>query len=143
MVDSSLINQETLRAYQATNYRFDVDQQEIILNIGKYSNQLAMLFYKHDVNCGAFITAFNPQGKIQSDQANEQAHVQLLKQLQDLGIESFEGSGSEAGTQWPAERSHFALGLELETASTLGRHFNQDAIVWVSADAVPQLILLR
>jgi hypothetical protein len=25
----------------------------------------------------------------------------------------------------------------------IGRHFNQDAIVWVGANAAPQLILLR
>ena len=84
MIATSLIKPETLRAYQATDYRLDFDQQEIILNIGKYSHQLATLFFKHDVNCGSFITAYNPQGKIQSDQANEQAHAQLFMQLQDL-----------------------------------------------------------
>ena len=36
-----------------------------------------------------------------------------------------------------------ALGLALEPAKTIGTHFNQDAIVWVGPDAVPQLILLR
>ena len=31
----------------------------------------------------------------------------------------------------------------LDDARSIGRHFNQDAIVWVGADATPQLILLR
>ena len=54
-----------------------------------------------------------------------------------------EGSGSEEGTDWPSERSYFALGLGLEAASKIGTEADQDAIVWVGADAVPQLILLR
>ena len=44
---------------------------------------------------------------------------------------------------WPAERIYFALGLSLQAARSVGALFNQDAIVWVGADAIPQLILLR
>jgi hypothetical protein len=33
--------------------------------------------------------------------------------------------------------------LALEPARVIGTHFDQDAIVWVGADAVPLLILLR
>jgi hypothetical protein len=49
----------------------------------------------------------------------------------------------EAGTDWPAERSYFALDLGLEAARVIGIDLDQDAIVWVGADAIPQLILLR
>jgi hypothetical protein len=54
-----------------------------------------------------------------------------------------QGSGSEKGSKWPAERSYFALGMALEPAEAIGRHFDQDAIVWVGADAIPRLVLLR
>jgi hypothetical protein len=63
--------------------------------------------------------------------------------LRERGLGAIEGSGSEEGAEWPAEKSWFALGLQLDPARALGRHFDQDAIVWVGADAVPQLILLR
>ena len=63
--------------------------------------------------------------------------------LQELKLRTIEGSGSEEGTEWPAEKSYFALGLALEPAKAIGIHFDQDAIVWVGPDAVPQLILLR
>jgi len=33
--------------------------------------------------------------------------------------------------------------LALEPTKAIGGHFDQDAIVWVGPDAVPQLILLR
>jgi len=54
-----------------------------------------------------------------------------------------EGVGKDATGQWPAERSVLALGLDLETSKEIGRHFEQNAIVWSSSDAVPALILLR
>lgn len=50
---------------------------------------------------------------------------------------------AKKGSDWPTERSYFALGLALEPAKEIGIQFGQDAIVWVGADAVPQLILLR
>ena len=63
--------------------------------------------------------------------------------LREQGHRAIEGSGSEEGTNWPSEKSWFALGLSLEPARALGRRFDQDAIVWVGPDTVPQLILLR
>jgi hypothetical protein len=143
MIDSSLIHLDKIRAYQTTDYQFGLGESEIVLNIGKHSSQLALLFGHHLVNCGAFITAFNPQGTIQSDHANQHAHIELLHHLQALGLQCIEGAGSAASSDWPAERSYFALGLELEPAKKIGHNFNQDAIVWVGADVIPRLILLR
>ena len=105
--------------------------------------RLAALFADSGVNCGAFLTAYNPRSTVQSDAANAQGHAELASKLQELGLQAIEGSGSEEGTEWPAEKSYFALGLALEPAKAIGTHFDQDAIVWVGPDAVPQLILLR
>jgi hypothetical protein len=38
---------------------------------------LAAFFASKGVNCGAFLTAYNPRGAIQSDAANERAHMEL------------------------------------------------------------------
>jgi hypothetical protein len=140
---SSFINIDKILAYQATYYRFGCGQGEIVLKIGQHSSQLETLFDHYLVNCGTFITAFNPRGTIQSDQANEWAHIELLQHLEVLNLQCIEGTGSDAHSEWPAEQSYFALGVELEPAKQIGRHFNQDAIVWVGADVVPQLVLLR
>jgi len=143
MPETTQIHLEKVLAYRATDYRLGHTDQDIVLNIGKHSERLATLFAGNGVNCGAFLTAYNPQGTIQSDAANDQAHAQLAAKLQELGLQAIEGSGSEEGTDWPAEKSYFALGLALELAKAIGTHFDQDAIVWVGPDAVPQLILLR
>jgi hypothetical protein len=143
MIAATQIHPDKVRAYLATDYRIGHTAQDIVLTIGQRSERLAALFVGNSVDYGAFITAYNPQGTIQSDAANDQAHAELARKLQELGLQVIEGSGSEEGIDWPSEKSYFALGLALESAKEIGTHFDQDAIVWVGADAVPQLILLR
>jgi hypothetical protein len=143
MTAATQIHPDKVRAYRATDYRIGHTSQDIVLTIGKRSERLAALFSNNCVDCGAFLTAYNPQGTVQTDTANDQAHAELAAKLQALGLQAVEGSGSEDGTEWPSEKSYFALGLALEPAKEIGTNFDQDAIVWVGADAVPQLILLR
>jgi Protein of unknown function (DUF3293) len=137
------IHADKIRAYLATGYRLGHTPDSIILFIGNRSPRLAELYRSHGVDCGAFITAFNPRGGIQPETDNERGHAELKRTLQELGISAIEGSGSEEGSDWPAEKGCFALGLPLDQAKAIGARFDQDAIVWVGADAVPQLILLR
>ena len=143
MSETTQIDPEKVRAYVATDYRFGDAGEEIVLKIGKRSDQLAILFARHRVDCGAFLTAYNPQGRPQSAAANDLGHAELAQLLRGKGLKIIEGAGSEDGSDWPEERSWFALGLALSSAKELGNRFAQDAIVWVGPDAIPQLILLR
>ena len=143
MTAATQIHPDKVRAFLATDYRLGHTSQDIVLTIGQRSERLAALFDAKGVDCGAFLTAYNPQSTIQPDAINDRAHAELAAKLQELGILAIEGTGSEEGTTWPAEKSYFALGLALEPAKAIGTHFDQDAIVWVGSDAVPQLILLR
>jgi len=143
MAETTQIQPDKIRAFLATDYRLGHTAQDIVLTIGQRSDRLAVLFAAKGVNCGAFLTAYNPRGALQPEAANHLAHAQLATQLAQLGHEVIAGSGSEKGTDWAAEESYFALGLALAPAKAMGTHFDQDAIVWVGPDAVPQLILLR
>jgi hypothetical protein len=143
MPETTQIHPDKVRAYLATDYWLGHTDQDIVLTIAQCSKRLADLFASKGVACGAFLTAYNPRGATQPDAANDKAHAQLAAKLQELGLEAIEGSGSEEGTDWLSEKSLFALGLSLEPARAIGIHFDQDAIVWVGPDAVPQLILLR
>jgi len=143
MSEPTQIHPDKIRAYLATGYRLGHTAHDIVLTIGKRSEQLSAVFARHGVACGAFITAFNPRGTRQSDEANARGHAELAALLCERHLTVIEGAGSEEGSDWPAELSWFALGLPLKPARALGLHFGQDAIVWAGADAVPQLILLR
>jgi hypothetical protein len=134
---------DKVRAYRASDYRIGYTDQAIVLQPGLRSAQIAQLFASHGVTCGSFITAYNPQGAQRSTAENEQAHQQLLTHIESLGFKCLEGEGSEAGTDWPAEKSCFALGLGREDATQIGHAFDQDAFLWVGECAVPELVLLR
>jgi len=43
----------------------------------------------------------------------------------------------------PEEASFPVLGLSLKASRALGRKHEQNALVWCTKDAVPQLLLLR
>lgn len=143
MSQTTQIHPDKVRAYLATGYRLGHTAKDILLTIGQRSERLAALFADNRVHCGAFLTAYNPRGALQTDAANARGHAELASLLRETGLGAIEGSGSEDGTDWPAEKSWFALGLQLVLAKALGNRFDQDAIVWVGSDAVPQLILLR
>ena len=83
MSKTTQIHPDKLRAYEATDYRLGHTDQDIVLNICKRSERLATLFAVNGVNCGAFLTAYNPQGTIQSDSDNAQGHAELASKLKE------------------------------------------------------------
>ena len=139
----TLIAADKIRTYSATDYRLGRTAQDIVLAPGLRSDRLYELLSVKSVKCGAFLTAHNPRGNQKSDTENEQAHALLATALAERGLDSIEGSGSEPGSKWPAEKSYFAFGLNRDEAIAFGQQFDQDAIVWVGKHAVPELVLLR
>ena len=69
MSDTTQIHPDKVRAYLATDYRIGHTSQDIILTIGQRSERLAALFAGNGVNCGAFLTSYNPRGTVQTDAA--------------------------------------------------------------------------
>lgn len=143
MLTQSKIAAETIEAYLKTDYRFGHGTDLITLHINTRSEALLQLYTSSGYTCGAFITAYNPCGQTQSDETNKAAHARLREKLNTLSPRVIEGAGADPSRNWPEEKSFFALGIDLETAKSLGICYQQNAIVWAGADAVPKLILLR
>lgn len=139
----SKIAAEKIEAYLKTDYYFGQGTDLITLRINTRSEALSQLYTLSGYACGAFITAYNPFGQAQSPEANEAAHARLREKLNTLSPRVIEGAGADPSRNWPEEKSFFALGIDLETAKSLGICYKQDTIVWAGADAVPKLILLR
>ena len=149
------IDPAKIQAYLQTTYCVNLETEMLSLNIGTQHNTLTDLFSTHAVNCGAFITAYNPEGTVQPSDLNESAHDLLLDRVNSLGLKSLEAhtqTHTEAhehthehaeGSHWPTEHGLFVLGIALEQAQSLARDFDQDALVWVDSDLIPVLILLR
>lgn len=137
------ISPEKVTAYEATHYRVQDGAAAFVLRIGRHSPELASRYKDIGADCALFITAFNPLGQKQSDAANEAAHAHLGEQLRAASDHVVDGEGADPAGQWPAEKSHLAFGIDAEAAQELGRRFEQDAVVWIGKDAIPQLLLLR
>jgi hypothetical protein len=104
---------------------------------------LASEHKRHRVDCSAYITACNPFSQILDDKANVERHAALGREISQRRLTCIEGIGQHPSNQWPGEASYLIFGLTLEAAKALGTRLDQNAIVWSSTDAVPQLILLR
>lgn len=137
------IPRDKIEAYLDAHYRVGVGPDAFVLRVGQYSPELASLYEQNSCDCALFITAFNPFGRKQDDAANHVAHARLGEDLRVVAAHLIEGDGADPTGQWPAERSYLAFGIDADAARVLGRRFQQDAVVWIGNDAVPQLLLLR
>jgi hypothetical protein len=136
------IDPDTLRAYREAQYLV-TGEQPFTLRIGTHSAALASVHAARRVTGSTFITACNPHGVRLDSAANSQRHAALTAELEECGYATLAGWGADPTGHWPAEPSFLVLGIGLDAARTLGRQFEQNAIVWSAADATPQLVLLR
>jgi hypothetical protein len=138
----SSIPRQTIEAYLATDYSI-WGSRRLILRVGQRNHELAALYQKYAVSTAAVLTAWNPYSEARSDAENETAQRDLISEIDRLSLRHEPGHGADTTGKWPPEPSRLVLGIDLETAATLGRRFRQNGIVWVSANAVPILVLLR
>ena len=96
----------------------------------------------HKKTTAAFITAFNPFSKVQTDQENLQAQNELLKDVKGFRFEAINGYGQDIAEEWPREDSILIIGLTESQAETLADKYSQNAFIWIgSTDAFPALRL--
>jgi hypothetical protein len=136
------IDPATLAAYRHTEYRV-FGAIPAVLRVGVRCAELALLHEVHDTHCSAFITACNPRSERLDDAVNRERQAALAAQLATQGLVIIAGIGQHPANDWPGEPSYLVPGLTRTAAQQLGRQFEQNAIIWADADAIPELILLR
>ena len=137
-----MIDPATIKAYRETEYRVH-GEPVFILRADVASAALQEAHYRHSATCSAFLTACNPYSRLCSPKDNASRQASLLSDIQALNLVVLPGIGQHTGNTWPGEESFLVFGLDLKTARSLGARFEQNALIWSDADAVPQLILLR
>lgn len=128
-------------AYCATEYRV-LGNPGFILRIGQASPALQALLREGHCHGAAFITAFNPGSEPADAVANARAHALLLAELQGGRWTVLPACGASPAGGW-VEPGVLVPGLSRDDAIRLGRQFRQNAIVWCSEAAIPELVLLR
>lgn len=138
---ASSLDQDLIRAYRATAYTVFA-QPEFALRIGERSAAMANLFDRTSCRCAAYITAWNPKGEACDPAFNAAAQKRLAASVEELGFDYLQGEGRGEIGDWPPEESLLILGCTRSRAKKLGQMLKQNAVVWVGADAVPELIML-
>jgi len=139
----STLSENLVTSYLGTNYQIGTGHDSISLQINQYSESLARLLTASKYPCAAIISAYNPFSQLLSDKENQALHEPLMHCLSNCSYAMIESLNTDSAEVWPAEKSFFVLGLDLNTSKSLGQRFNQNAIVWIDNDAIPRLILLR
>lgn len=136
------IPKDIVEAYLETDYCVHADPA-FTLKVGKQSDELMVLHKSLGKLCSTFITAWNPWSKQLGSLENKSLNAALSEQLDQLGVPYIGGIGRHPSNAWPAEESFLVFGLSLDESKALGSRFEQNALIWCSEDATPQLILLR
>ena len=137
----SEVDAELLAAYVRTEYRVDDKGFSFTMRIDEPSASLLACHAAHDVECSAFITAWNPRSQQQTLHENEAAMARLERHLAARDFRWLRGEGIDPRGEWPGEPSFLVLDLDRTAATAMGREFGQNAVLCAAADAIPRLAL--
>jgi hypothetical protein len=146
----TMTNVDLEAAYRTTDYVVQVvpergeggDDRSLVLRVDIASQELRALHRRYGVDCSCFITACNPFSQPLDEQTNLRQQEALAAELRRRSLAFLPGAGRHPSNGWPPEPSFLVLGLALEASKNLGRHYEQNAIVWAGADVVPRLVTL-
>jgi len=132
------------QAYHRAEYRVhDQSGLDWRLQVDRLQPLLLTHYSAHQVDCASFLTACNPRGQLLSD-ADNARRMQQLRQTLRVGAWIFsEGQGLDPQGLWPGEASVLIWGMDAPTARAWGEQWEQNAVLWCGADAIPQLLWLR
>ena len=133
------IEDSLIEAYKNTNYYIH-HINKITVNIGKKNQQLINLFKDDKITSASIITACNPFSKIMTEEQNLIAQLKLKKLIEDNNLSFMDAMGQDAKLEWPGEASYFIENITKIEAIKMGKEFNQNAIVWIDENIIPELL---
>lgn len=138
---SSSLDESLLKAYKQTTYA--VPSLKINIRIGEKSPLLDQLLQKLERRSWCFVTAWNPQSKLLSDEENQKRNDKLKESLIQSGYIYYDGLGIGDDGLWPPEESFLVIGIDLEDARGLAKKWQQNAIVFGMINDKTTLQVLR
>ncbi|MCB5186776.1 DUF3293 domain-containing protein [Methylobacillus caricis] len=138
----TVLSPELLEAYQDADYVVNHDQQAFVIRIGLASPEMDKILEQHAATTMAVISAFNPLSKPADEAINIQNTEKLGNELRSRHLEFRKGLARSRSNQWP-EENFIVIGITLDAAKELGRHYHQNAIVFYEKPGIAKLILLR
>lgn len=131
---------ELHRAYRRARYRLALPQGPLDFTIGTCSSGLRTLLDAAGVGTAAFLTACNPGSRPLDPATNRAAQAALLEDAARLGHATLPGVAVDPHGVWPDEESVLVLGIDAADATALAWRFGQNALVWINAGGLPELV---
>jgi hypothetical protein len=138
---SSSLDESLLKAYKQTTYA--VPSLKINIRIGEKCPLLDQLLQKLERRSWCFVTAWNPQSKLFSDEENKTRNHKLKEGLIQSGYIYYDGLGIGDDGQWPPEESILVIGINRLEALEIAKEWEQNAIVFGEIDEKASLILIK
>ena len=135
------IDQHTLQAYLSTSYV--TEKPDLSIKIGEMNRPLNVFLFDNNSFFWAFVSASNPYSSMLSDNENELLHNNLIEIVKENKFRFVEGLGVPSDESWKAEKSLLILDISKKEAIELGKHFNQNAIVFGQLNQVPELVFCK
>ncbi|WP_158270678.1 DUF3293 domain-containing protein [Limnohabitans sp. Bal53] len=133
------LSPELLQAFAETHY-IVLQESPFTMQIGQSCSELNALMARHNALTAAFITAYNPFSQNLPLDENQARQNELKANLKGRGLICIDGIGKHPSNNWPGEVSVLVLGLDLEAAKSVARHYEQHAFVWAAGVGVPELV---
>lgn len=130
---------DLMQAFFDTHYIVH-HEAPFVMHIGQPCPELKNLMAQHNALSAAFITAWNPFSQTLHAKENQESQDDLKANIKKRGLICIDGIGKHPSNNWPGEVSVLVLGLALEAAKSLARHYEQHAFVWAAGDGVPELV---
>lgn len=131
-------------AYIRADYWVGFAEERVLLKVGRNATGLARLAPEAALfgpeRSWAYLTAWNPGSEIQMDFLNRKKQEELELYLRMSGYPVIPGVARDPVGEWPDEESLLVFGLGWERALTLGRKFNQQAILAGLGEDAVQLL---
>ncbi len=138
------IDPQLLAIYQHSDYRVSVaGQNDFLLKPGFPSPELLGVYQRYSVSSACFISAYNPRSEPRSQDENAAAQQALIQAVETMGYAFLHGMGEDSEGGCAGEPCLLILGISRDQSLNLGTRFEQNALLWMEADAIVQLLLLR
>ena len=118
---------EAWRAYEKTRFCVDDGPRRICFMAGSANKKLDALLERHRAKAWAFITAWNPRSIELPREQNDARQAELRQAVADYEVLPGEGIGDDP--RWTPEESLMILNISRAKALSLGRQFDQLAVV--------------
>jgi hypothetical protein len=141
----SLLKPSLVRAYRDALYEVVLPAPHPVctLQVGLQHPPLHQAMRSLGAQHACLLTACNPMGTLLADEANIPRMQTLREALRQAGWTWVAAMGRDPQHQWPGEDSVFIWHMGPAQAADWGARWEQNAVLTIDRDAVPQLALLR